>query len=156
MANNPNVINGTDYVAIATYYSDARAATTSSVGYLYDAVYTIVISNEIYPTLDLITEFWGSYRANTNIMNSATNFVSAVITINQHVLNRSATSITTINDYLVDENVKVPMGWAELCKITGILICKDRISNPPSPTYLAADGLTVSRFADGTAIPTTC
>jgi hypothetical protein len=149
-----NVISGADYAAIAVYYSNSRAANIDSVGYLYDAVYKVVLSTDIYPTLDLISEFWNSYTINDNIFRASSSYLGAVVAINSHVLNRSDSTITSINDYLDTENVQVPMGWAELCKLTGVLICKTNISNPPAPTT-AADG-TYSRFSDGTIIPTVC
>lgn len=149
-----NVISGTDYAAIANYYANSRTANINSVNYLYDAVYTVVLNTDIYPTLDLISEFWNSYTINDSIFRASGSYLGAVVAINSHVLNRSATTITTINDYLLEEGVTVPMGWAELCKLTGTLICKDNISNPPAPTT-AVDG-TFSRFEDGTIIPTTC
>ena len=158
MASN-NVISGTDYLAIATYYSSARAANIGSVDYLYDAVYKIVLSTQFFPTIDLINEYWTSYKINADIYRSPSTYLSAVRAINNHVVNRAGTtsggeSITNVNEYLVDENITVPMGWAELCKATGTLVCLTRISNPPSPTTVG--GVTASRFADGTAIPTDC
>lgn len=149
-----NVISGTDYAAIAQYYANSRSSNINSIGYLYDAVYTVVLNTDIYPTLDLISEFWNSYQINEGIFRASSSYLSAVVAINSHVLNRSPSTITTINDYLSDEGVTVPMGWAELCKLTGTLICKDNISNPPAPTT-DVDG-TFSRFEDGTIIPTTC
>jgi hypothetical protein len=149
-----NVISGTDYAAIAQYYSSSRSANISSVGYLYDAVYTIVLSTDIYPTLDLISEFWNSYSINDSIFRASSSYLGEVVAINSHVLNRAGNGITSINQYLTDQDVMVPMGWAELCKLTGVLICKDNISDPPAPTT-GVDG-TYSRFSDGTIIPTTC
>lgn len=142
MASN-NVISGTDYLAIATYYSNARASNTGSVDYLYDAVYKIVLSTQFYPTIDLINEFWTSYKINADIFRSPSTYLSAVRAINNHVVNRAGSTVTDVNDYLIEENITVPMGWAELCKNTGVLICLTRISNPGGTTY-----------ADGTTIPT--
>lgn len=148
-----NVINGADYLAIATYYANARIANIGSVDYLYDAVYKVVLSNAVYPTIDLINEFWTGYRINADIYRSPTTYLSAVRAINNHVINRAGASVTDLNDYLIASNVKVPLAWAELCKITGVLVCQGRISNLPSATHSAVDGLTVPRFSDGTAIP---
>jgi hypothetical protein len=148
-----NVISGADYLAIATYYANARLANVGSVDYLYDAVYKIVLSDNVYPTIDLINEFWTSYQINTDIYRSPTTYLSAVRAINNHVINRSGSAVTDLNDYLIEASVEIPMAWAELCKITGVLVCQGNISNLPSATYSAIDGLTVPRFADGTAIP---
>ena len=114
MASN-NVISGIDYLAIATYYSDSRANNLGSVTYLYDAVYKIVLSDNVYPTIDLVNEFWTSYLVNTDIYRSPTTYLSAVRSINNHVVNRAGNdqwgnAITDINDYLVDQNITVRLG----------------------------------------------
>jgi len=142
MASN-NVISGTDYLAIATYYANARASNIGSVDYLYDAVYKIVLSTQFYPTIDLINEYWTSYKINADIYRSPSTYLSAVRAINNHVVNRAGSAVTDVNDYLIAENIKVPMGWAELCKATGTLVCLGRISNPSVG----------NKFADGTSIP---
>lgn len=155
-----NVIGGTDYLAIAQFYSDARASNLSSIGKLYDAVYRVVVSEEIFPTLDLINPFWTSYIANSNTFRAATNYSSAVSAINSHVLNRAGLddagdTITSLDMYLQDQNIQVPMGWAELCKTTGTIICRDHISDlPPATDPDGAGPQTLApRFADGTIIP---
>ena len=56
-----NVISGTDYLAVATDYSVARTQTIAAVAYLFDAVYEIVLLNEILPEVDLLNEFYNSY-----------------------------------------------------------------------------------------------
>ena len=109
MASN-NVISGTDYLAIATYYTNARASNIGSVDYLYDAVYKIVLSTQFYPTIDLINEYWTSYRVNAEIYRSPSTYLSAVRAINNHVVNRAGQDIADVNDYLIDENIQVPMG----------------------------------------------
>lgn len=143
MALSTNVISGTDYLAIATYYADARNSNIGSVDYLYDAVYKIVLSTQFYPTIDLINEFWNSYQINADIYRSPSTYLSAVRSINNHVINRSGTTVTDLNDYLEAESIQIPMGWAELCKATGVLVCRTNISNLPS-NHL---------FSDGTSIP---
>jgi hypothetical protein len=141
-----NVINGVDYLAVATYYSDARAQSLSTVDYLYDAVYRVVINDEVYPTIDLVAEFWNTYQVGSAVFSASTSFLGAVRAINNHVLTRAGTdgngdTITTLDMYLEDQNIEVPLGWAELCKATGVTICRGNIIG--SPTL----------FADGTTIP---
>jgi hypothetical protein len=144
-----NVITGTDYLAIATYYASARSNNLGSVTYLYDAVYKIVLSDSVYPTIDLVNEFWTSYLINTDIYRSPTTYLSAVRAINNHVINRAGNDgngdpITDINDYLADQNITVPLGWADLCKVTGVLICRNYITGNPTT------------FTDGTSTPANC
>jgi hypothetical protein len=151
-----NVIGGTDYLAIAEFYSDARTANLNSIGKLYDAVYRVVVSEEIFPTLDLINPFWSSYIANSNTFRSAVNYASAVNALNTHVITRAGLNaqldaITSLDMYLEDQNIQVPMGWAELSKVGGNIICRDHIYDLPLATTV--DGTTGPRFADGTIIP---
>lgn len=153
-----NVISGTDYLAIAQFYSEARTANLSSIGKLYDAVYRVVVSEEIFPTLDLINPFWTSYIANSNTFRAATNYTAAVSAINSHVIARAGVdgagdTITSLDMYFDDQNIQVPMGWAELCKATGNIVCRGNISDLPLATYSAQDEETAPRFADGTIIP---
>ena len=153
-----NVIGGTDYLAIAQFYSDARASNLSSIGKLYDAVYRVVVSEEIFPTLDLINPFWTSYIANSNTFRAATNYTAAVSAINSHVIARAGLdandeTITSLDMYFDDQMIQVPMGWAELCKATGNVICRGNISDLPVATYSEVDSMTAPRFADGTIIP---
>jgi hypothetical protein len=141
MALSSNVISGQDYLSIATYYANARASNLGSVEYIYDAVYKIVLSTQFYPTIDLINEFWTSYQINADIYRSPSTYLSAVRAINNHVVNRAGSTVEDLNDYLADESLQVPLGWAELCKSTGVLVCRAYIQGHPTA------------FGDGTATP---
>jgi hypothetical protein len=114
-----NVISGADYLAIATYYANARIANVGSVDYLYDAVYKIVLSDNVYPTIDLINEFWTSYQINTDIYRSPTTYLSAVRAINNHVINRSGSAVTDLNDYLIEASV-IRLYYPRACNCQGI------------------------------------
>ncbi len=139
----PNsVIKGQDYLAIATFYANAITSNLNSVEYLYDAVYRITLSDQLIPTKELINEFYDSYNINASIYRSPSTYLSAVRAINNHILNRSGSSVQDLDDYLVAENIRVPLAWADLCKATGVLICRQRIQN--SPTV----------YGDGTPTPT--
>jgi hypothetical protein len=141
MAVSSKVIKGTDYLSIATYYSNARTSNLESVDFLYDAVYQLVLSTQLYTSVDLINEFFNSYQINYDIFRSPSTYLPAVRAINSHVLNRAGATVSDLNDYLDEENITVPLGWAELCKATGVLICQSNIDG--SPTV----------FEDGTAVP---
>lgn len=65
MAVSSSVISGADYLAIATSYAHARDQLISSVDFLFDAVYQIVTLDELYPTVDLINEFYNGYTVNS-------------------------------------------------------------------------------------------
>lgn len=119
------VISGEDYVSIATSYANARNAVLSSVGYLFEAVYTIVQLDVVEPEVDLLTEFFNSYQINTDLFRSPVSFLSAVRRINNHVINRSG--FTTVSAYLDDQNEFVPQAWADLCAAVGYDV-SDRVS----------------------------
>lgn len=112
-----NVITGADYSSIATSYANARTAVLSSVGFLFEAVYTIVQLNEIEPEVDLLTEFFNSYQINADLFQSPVSFLSAVRRLNNHVLNRS--SYASVDLYLTNEGVTVPQAWADLSSAVG-------------------------------------
>jgi len=141
MALSRNVITGQDYLSIATFYATARDNNVASVEYLYDAVYQVVLLTQVDPTRDLIGEFYNSYLINADIYRSPSTYLSAVRSINNHVINRAGIDVSDLNDYLTLESIQVPLGWAELCKSTGILVCRSNIQGQPTA------------FSDGTATP---
>lgn len=111
------VISGADYVSIATSYANARNAVLSSVGYLFEAVYTIVQLDVVEPEVDLLIEFFNSYQINTDLFRSPVSFLSAVRRINNHVINRGG--FATVSAYLTSEGVTVPQAWADLSSAVG-------------------------------------
>lgn len=112
------VISGANYVSIATSYANARNAVLSSVGYLFEAVYTIVQLDDIAPEVDLLSEFYSSYQINTDLFRSPVSFLSAVRRLNNHVLNRGG--YTTVGAYLTAEGVStVPQAWIDLSDAAG-------------------------------------
>ncbi len=115
-----SVISGADYVKIATNYGNARERVLSSVQFLFDAVYDVVILNEISPSVDLLTEFYDSYNVNANILSSPITMLSAVRTLNNHVLNRGTD--VSIDAFLDRENVRVTGSWALLSAAAGFPI----------------------------------
>lgn len=119
-------IAGTDYVAIATAYAIARAQQLTVKGYLFDAVYNIVMLQEIIPEVDLLNEFYNSYTVNANLFSAPQTLLQAVRRLNNHVLNRS--SYATLDAYLAGEGVTIPQLWAELCTAAGFTISSTYIS----------------------------
>lgn len=119
-------ISGPSYVAIATAYSNARNQQLTVKDYLFDAVYEIVMLQEIIPEVDLLVEFYNSYQVNTTLFSAPQTLLSAVRKLNNHVLNRS--SYTNLDDYLEGEGVTVPEQWADLCSSAGFPIDSSNIS----------------------------
>ena len=133
-----SVISMEDYLKIADNYGLARNQVLSSVQYLFDAVYDVVMLQGIIPEVDLLSEFYNSYQINTNTFRSPITMLSAVRTLNNHVINRGGW--TSIEEFLlkngdplsVNTNVltasKVNAGWAELSNASGYTIGVDYIA----------------------------
>ncbi len=117
-----NVISGDSYYSIATNYANARDRVVSAVDYLFEAVYQIVLLQEILPEVDLLSEFYNSYLINNDSLKSSVNFLPAVRRLNNHVLNRGSAS--TLDEYLEDEGVYVPQSWASLSALAGFTITR--------------------------------
>ena len=115
-----NVIGGSDYLAIATNYANARDRVISAVSYLFEAVYQIVLLQEIIPEVDLLSEFYNSYLINNDTLKSPVNFLPSVKALNNHVLSRS--SETNLDGYLDSEGIVVPQQWATLSAAAGFSI----------------------------------
>lgn len=115
-----NVISGTDYLAIAQSYADARTSILASITSLFDAVYLIVQLNDIDPSVDLLQDFANSYQINADQLRSPVTMLSAVRRLNNHVLNRGG--YTDLASFFDDTSVGitvVPDAWADLCKAAG-------------------------------------
>lgn len=119
-------ISGQDYVSLATAYASARDQQLTIKDYLFDAVYSIVLLQEIHPEVDLLNEFYDSYQVNATVLTAPQTLLQAVRRLNNHVLNRS--NYSTIDNYLSGEGVTVPRRWAELCSATGFIISETYIS----------------------------
>ena len=123
-----NVISGASYVSVATSYAHARDKVVASVGYLFTAVYEIVLLQEILPEVDLLQEFYNSYLINNDLLKSPVNFLPAVRAINNHVLSRGGALLThgtdaSLDAYLYNEgDLKVPQSWADLSSAAGFTI----------------------------------
>jgi hypothetical protein len=66
-----SVITGSNYLAVANYYADAYDATSSSLIYLFDAVYTIAMLESVIPEVDLLSTFYDAYQVNISPLQSS-------------------------------------------------------------------------------------
>jgi hypothetical protein len=124
-----NVINGTEYSTLATYYGTMVNVLQSATIYLYNAVSTVASFTDVDPTVDLIVPFNNVYTNQTQVINSTSQFLDAVRALNQHVLTRavqpSGAPYTDIAVWMADQTldgypVHFPQSWANLCAQTGI------------------------------------
>jgi hypothetical protein len=121
-----NVISGANYSTIATNYANARDKALGAVTYLFEAVYQIVLLNDLLPEVDLLQEFYNAYLINNDLLKSPVNFLPAVRALNNHVLSRGTS--TSVDDFLTDEAVTVPQTWATLSESAGFEISPGNIS----------------------------
>lgn len=119
------VIKGNDYLQIAEAYANARNEVLSAKQFLYDAVYLIVLLDEIEPEVDLLSDFWDTYNINLDTLEAPTLLLSAVRSLNNHVL--IAGNYATVDAYLASESVTVPQTWADLSAEAGFTISSSYI-----------------------------
>ena len=120
-----SVISGTDYKKIADEYAVARTNVIGAAEYLFDAVYEIVMLQSLQPEVDLLDEFYNSYLVNSNLWKAPSSLLSAVRSINNHVIRRG--NYASLDAYfadqvIIDPTFTVPAAWADLCEIAGFTV----------------------------------
>lgn len=122
-----NVISGADYLAIAQYYATARSRMVDTVQYFWNAVYRVVLLDDIQPSIDLLGEYYASYLLNEGKMLQTSGFDAAVRAMQQHVARSHASG--TVDGYLAAEVPSgVPQEWADLSAAAGFSISADNIA----------------------------
>ena len=124
------VIDGQSYLDIANYYANAVNATSVVTQNLWAAVYEIVLLQEVYPEVDLLTAFYNGYQVNTSIQESRSTYLAPVRSLQTHVLLRSdPTVIQDVDDYILTYCVPVfgatqciPEEFADLSAAAGYTI----------------------------------
>lgn len=120
------VISQQDYLSIAVAYANARDQVLGAKDYLFDAVYLIVLFDEIKPSVDLLSVFYDAYSINTETLRAPTLFLSAVRALNQHVLLEG--NFANVDAFLEQgSGILVPQSWADLCASAGFTISQDNI-----------------------------
>jgi hypothetical protein len=120
-----SVISGSDYKSIAVEYGLARDNMIQSAEYLFNAVYDVVMLQSLQPEVDLLKEFYDSYLLNSSNWKAPSTLLSAVSSINGHVLKRG--NYSSLNDYfaaqvVIDPTFSVPQSWADLCEFAGYTV----------------------------------
>lgn len=120
------VISQEDYRDIAIAYANARDQVLEAKQFLFDAVYIIVLFDEIQPSVDLLSTFWDTYNINLDTLNAPTLLISAIRAINQHVLQEGG--FDDLDAFLVHgDGILVPQRWADLCSAAGYTISSSNI-----------------------------
>ena len=83
-----NLIAAADYKTLSEYYSSARDRVLLVNDDLFDAVYTVVLLDELMPEVDLLNVFWTSYLVSANAYESPSSLMAAVRALNNHVIVR--------------------------------------------------------------------
>ena len=112
-----SVIHGHDYHDLAVAFANARAQVLGAKQYLFDAVYLVVLLQQVTPEVDLLNVFWDTYNINLDTLESPTLLLSAVRALNQHVLIEG--KYASVDAYLAAYGVTVPSDWAELSALAG-------------------------------------
>lgn len=116
-----SVISGDDYLAIANAYADAYNRMISCIAYFYEPVTSVVILDDVQPTLDLLQTVYTSYQVNEARIRSRSFYEATVRALNNHVILQSTEK--DLNDYLA-ANVPtgVPASWKTMSDSIGFTI----------------------------------
>jgi len=114
------LIAAADYKTLADYYSSARDRVLLVNDDLFDAVYSVVLLNEIMPEVDLLNSLWNTYLNAANLTETPNSILGAVRSLNAHVLVRGG--YDDINEYFA-ANTGLPLTidatWQSLSEDVG-------------------------------------
>jgi hypothetical protein len=144
-----NYLSGADYLSIANAFANARLAMLSAIEHFQTPVDVAVLSDDLFPTLDLPNEMHRAQLLNTQRLNATLSFDAAVRSVNQHVLDRS--DYASIQDYIqaeiIDTSVgQIPEQWQHLSAQVGYVIPDSQIvtseagSSSSSSSSSSSDG----------------
>ena len=108
-------ISKEDYISISAEYSSARDSIVSAKSNFWNAVYEIVMLQDVRPEVDLLSIFYDTYEVESNKLTSVIPFMGAVRALNQHVLNEAG--VDTIAEFL--DSTPVNPTWITLCEFAG-------------------------------------
>jgi len=124
-------ISYANYQSVIEDYAAARSLILLSLDYLETAVDVIVALDEVIPEVDLLQDFWDTYQIAVDTLGSLYNFVQAVRSIQNHIVNRGDED--NVNDWLDEEggsSATVPEEWADLSEAAGFTYDSDNIGGP--------------------------
>jgi hypothetical protein len=115
------VISKDDYYTVSHQLAVAKGLIEDTNDYLFEAVYQVVILDDLYPEVDLLNAFWDAYRSNTAVTLLPNNYVEATRAMQKHVLKRGG--FANVDEYLVNNalgaTLKVDQEWADLSQAAG-------------------------------------
>lgn len=119
------VIDPPIYKVIADLYGDARNFLLEANSYLFEAVYQVVLLNEMNQEIDLLSPFYNAYQVISSQYATPMSFVPAVRALNLHILRRSG--YINISSYLTYEGITVTPSWQVLSETAGYRINDDLV-----------------------------
>jgi hypothetical protein len=132
------VITTPDYISVSRSFANTKLLIDGTSGEMLDAVELIVLSNDLETEIDLLMPFYNAYQVSVVDARIASYLVSAVSSLQQHVIDRALDGTNAayidINDWLRDESITVPLAFAEISELAGWVIDHDRIAANPTIT----------------------
>lgn len=129
-----DVLIAANYSAIQSDLTYALLRGQKSSQDLWDALYVVVLDDQVYPEVDLVNPFHNSYVQSMNVIASSpigASVAQAIRAMNAHVITRSLGTYTTINDYFAaNAGLTVYQSFASLSAGVGFTI---------EPAYIVAD-----------------
>lgn len=126
LATLPNPVLSSIYSTISNCYGNARSYLLEANGLLFDAIYQIVLVNELLPEIDLMSTFYSTYQIISTEFASPKLFIPAVRTLNAHVLKTSG--YDTVDDYLYFNAITVSPSWQLLSDTAGYPIGDEHLA----------------------------
>lgn len=125
-----SVISGQDYYDIAVSCAAAVDSMQGAPAYMWDAVYTVVLLQQVTPEIDLLSPFYNAYTTNTTVAINNQSFVGAVRALQSHVLTSS--TYNTVSAYIRAQitdalGLLVPEEFADISADAGYTIDSDLI-----------------------------
>ena len=106
-----------DYRALSDDLAAARDSQLLVATETFEAVYKVVMFQDINQEVDMLNDFWDTYLVNSETFETPATLLGAVRSMNQHVLKRSA--YTTIDAYLVANAGCVTSTFSDLSSAAG-------------------------------------
>ena len=111
-----------DFRALSDDLAAARDSTLLVAVECFEAVYKVVLLQDIQQEVDMLNDFWETYLLNADTFETPSTLLGAVRSMDQHVLRRS--SYTTIDQYLVFNVGFVSQTFADLSSSAGYPITR--------------------------------
>lgn len=111
------LISFVDYRILSDDLAAARESTLNINAFTFDAVYTVVMLQDVQQEVDMLNDFWNTYLLNADTFETPSTLLGAVRSMDAHVLQRS--TYATIDAYLIANGGTVSQIFADLSAAAG-------------------------------------